>query len=353
MDRASSLIYPGGRTLAGWWRQLAPLQPVGLWIGYAFLHRVEAAVVRHVEQPIDPFAHLVLQALALEETGAANHVPGVPSSRVQERLHLPVAMVQRVLATLSDDGLLTRPAAERWQLSERGREALVKQTFPVRQQARGVFPFLERVDAAGQRVGAPQFLPIAECAGTPWQVDEGHRFDMALLQTCLTQSAEWKRSVAFPLDVEALAEDGSLEAWQQVVVDRPERVMLALVLVNAQGTREVQGFAAKVDGWTLFDRAPVLRVPAPAAALWPEQANEPPMTVWQDAWRNWCRQRQLPTNEVEVCALKHIAPRLEVQAPPRLVQRLQAAKSDLFKGEAWLLVGDGFLRTAVQLTIKV
>jgi hypothetical protein len=41
-----------------------------------------------------------------------------------------------------------------------------------------------------------------------------------------------------------------------------------------------------------------------------------------------------------------------VQAPPRLVQRLQAAKSDLFKGDAWLLVGDGYFRAAAQLVIR-
>jgi hypothetical protein len=55
---------------------------------------------------------------------------------------------------------------------------------------------------------------------------------------------------------------------------------------------------------------------------------------------------------VETCSLAYQPPRLEVQAPPRLVQRLQAAKSDLFKGEAWILVGDGYLRTAVQLAIR-
>ena len=36
----------------------------------------------------------------------------------------------------------------------------------------------------------------------------------------------------------------------------------------------------------------------------------------------------------------------------RLIERLRAARSDVFKGEAWLLVGDGYMRTAVQLTIK-
>ena len=73
--------------------------------------------------------------------------------------------------------------------------------------------------------------------------------------------------------------------------------------------------------------------------------------VWQDAWRAWCRERNLPANEVELCSLVYQPPRLEVRAPERLLQRLRAAKSDLLKGEAWLLVGDGYVRTAALLTM--
>jgi hypothetical protein len=73
--------------------------------------------------------------------------------------------------------------------------------------------------------------------------------------------------------------------------------------------------------------------------------------MWLEGWRSWCRQRHLPGNEVASCEVKYRAPRLEVQAPERLVQRLRAAKSDLLKGEAWLLVGDGYMRTAALLTL--
>jgi hypothetical protein len=315
------------------------------------VHRVEAAVQVRCEQPIDSLAHLVLQALHLEETVAPNHVPGVSLAVLEERLRLPGAVILHVLAGMCADGLLTRKAPERWQASELGRYALEKRALPVRLQKRRTFPFLERVDSSGARIGPPHFLPIAECPVASWAVGEPHRFDIAYLRSSIEQSAAWKQAAAFPLEVESLA-DGTVDAWQQVVVDRPERVMLALVLVNAQGTREVLGFAAKVDGWALQDRAPVLRVPAPADALWPELAQQPTMPAWQDAWRSWCKQRQLPTNEVELCALSYHAPRLEVQAPPRLVQRLHAAKSDLFKGEAWVLVGDGYCRTAAQLVIR-
>jgi hypothetical protein len=342
MDRASSLIFPGSRTLAGWWRQLGPHQPLALGIGYGFLHRIEASVNVLFEQPIDPLTHLVLQALALEETDS------VSLTNLQQRLRLPAAVVQRILAGMQADGLLTPSAADHWQTTEQGNQARERRSIPVRAQKRRVFPFLERLDPSGQRLDPPAFIPIAECAGVPWPADDFHRFEITALQHCIQQPIEWKQACGFPLDIETLADDAALEAWQHVVVDRPERVMLVLMLVNEEGAKEVQGFVVKVDGWTLFDRAPVLRLPAPANALWPQ---EPPMLVWQDAWRSWCKQRQLPANEVETCALSYQPPRLEVRAPGRLVQRLQAAKSDLFKGEAWLLVGDGYMRTAVQLTI--
>jgi hypothetical protein len=341
MDRASSLIFPGSRTVAGWWRALSSYQPSALAVGYGFLHRIEAPVSVQLEQPIDPLAHLVLQAMALEETAC------VPMADLQQRLRLPAAIVQRVLAAMQEDGLLARSPPDGWQTTERGNYALQHRSFPVRAAQRRVFPFLENLSSIGQRLGPPQFLPIVECVGAAWQVDETHRFEITVLQGCIAQAPAWKQSRAFPPEVESLAGHSTLEAWQQVIVDRPERVMLVLVLVS----KEVLGFAVKVDDWGLINRAPVLRMPAPVDMLWPELTQPPPMQVWQDAWRSWCKQRQLPTNEVEICSLTYQPPRLEVQAPNRLVQRLQAAKSDLFKGEAWLLMGDGYMRTAVQLNL--
>ena len=340
MDRASSLIFPGSRTLAGWWRQLSPFQPLALAIGYAFLHRIEAPVITLSEEPIDPLTHLVLQALALDNVGSIADLQG--------HMRLPMAVLQRVVAGMQADGLLAPSAPDRWRMTERGQHALQDRSLPIRGPQRRVFSFAERMDPAGQRLGAPAFVPIEECLGASWPVNDAHRFEITELRRCIEQPISWKQACAFPRDVEALADSASLEAWQQVVVDRPERVMLVLMLVNGPEAKEVRGFAVKVDGWTLNDRAPVLGVPPPADALWP---TEPSMSIWQDAWRSWCKQRQLPTNEVEACTLTYQPPRLEVQAPSRLVQRLQAAKSDLFKGEAWLLVGDGYMRTAVQLTI--
>jgi hypothetical protein len=338
MDRASSLIFPGSKTLAGWWRQLAPYQPRALAVGYGFVHRIEAAVQVQVEQPVEPLARLILQAISLTSGGDAG------AAELGAQLRLPGVVVHHALTHMHTNGLLAM-AGERWRPTERGRHALQHGAVGVRAAARRVFPFLERLDSSGQRVAAPHFVPLAECIGAPWPVDERHQFEVAALQRDITAPPANKQASGFPLDVEALADGPDLENWQRVVVDRPERVMLVLLA----GKDEVQGLAVKVDGWALFERTPVVRLPAPAEALWPET---PTAAVCQEAWRGWCKQRQLPIGEVDACALAYQPPRLEVQAPARLLQRLQAAKSDLFRGEAWLLVGDGYLRTAALLAVR-
>lgn len=325
-----------------------PLQPQALWIGYTFVHRIEAPVYAESEQMIEPLTSLILQAIALEQQLDANRAHGIGVAILQERLRLPAAIVHRVLLGMHDAGLLANNPLNEWRLTDLGQHALQSGHIPLRRCERRVFGFVENLDSAGQRVAAPMFLPIADCVGSPWQVETPYCFEAGFLRMCIAQSSEWKQTATFPGAIDAVADDATVDVAQQVLVDRPQRVMMLLI----QTTQELLGFAVKVDGWTLNERDPVMRLPAAAQRNWPALAQEIPLAAWQDGWRNWCRQRQLPASEVDACTLTHRTPRLEVQAPPRLVQRLQAAKSDLFKGEAWLLVGDGFLRSAALLHLK-
>jgi len=348
MDRASSLIFPGSKTLAGWWRQLAPYQPQALWVAYAFVHRIDAPVSVLCDRPVEPLTLLLLQAMNLECKGG-NHQAGVPLADLEDRLRLPAPMVQRMLLDIEDVGFIARTGLNSWQTTPAGQQALSHKHAPVNVRARRVFPFLERLDAGGQRAAHAHFLPIGECVHVGWQVDDTHRFESRWLAESIAQPAEWKKMLQFPQDVTALhnepADDGS-----HVIIDRPERVLLALIRAGAAG--ELLGFAIKVDGWLLFDRTPAVRLPQGADRVWPDLAQAPPIGVWQETWRDWCRQRQMPASEVDNCTLTFHAPRLEVQAPSRLMQRLHASRSDLFKGETWLLVGDGYTRLAAQLTIR-
>ena len=115
---------------------------------------------------------------------------------------------------------------------------------------------------------------------------------------------------------------------------------------------ELLGFGVKVDGWQLNERAPALRLPFAGLGNFTDLVMEPEESIWRDAWRTWSKQRNLPANEVEACVITFVAPRVEIQAPPRLVQRLQAANNDLLKGEGWLIVGDGFIRAAAPMALK-
>lgn len=343
MDRASSLIFPGSRTLAGWWRQLQAWQPQTVQVGYGFVHRVEALAHVHRSQPVDPFTHLILRAVSLSPADAHPSL-----DQLALRLGLPAAVLQQILLQMESRDLLARTATSSWRTTEHGRLALARQEYPVRLQQRCTLTFLERLNAVGERRGPPLYLPIAECAAAAWRVEDSHRFDTAFLQDCVEQSSDWKCRRAFPQEIEALVQNTGAPDWQRVIVDRPERMLLVLL---STGKAEWLGFAAKAEGWELLAQAPILRLSAteidPDCAI----VEKVQTLAWQEAWRAWCRQRNLPPPEVDSCVLTYQPPRLHVQAPERLVQRLRAAKSDLFKGEAWILVGDGYLRSAALLTL--
>src|SRR5207249_2985812 len=118
MNAVSSLIFPSGRTLAGWWRLLAPQRPLALWVGYLFLHRLEALVSLHLPGPVDFLTRSLLHALSLEAPALAL----LP--RLQARLHLEPALLRRLLAVLVGEGLVAQPAEASWQLTPAGRKTL-------------------------------------------------------------------------------------------------------------------------------------------------------------------------------------------------------------------------------------
>ena len=212
------------------------------------------------------------------------------------------------------------------------------------------FAFVERLTSTGRRVASPHFLPMAEGPSSPWQVGEGHRMDLALLSECLTQAAPWKERYGFPAGVRRVltANESALEgAWQHVIVDRPERLAIALVAGSDQTLR---GFAAEADGWQLHDEAPVLELVATAREALPELAVAP--GSWEEAWRLWCRQRHLPQSEADACRLTCDGIYLNVEAPESFVQRLRQAKSDLVREDSALLTGDGYLRAAALLRLR-
>jgi hypothetical protein len=171
----------------------------------------------------------------------------------------------------------------------------------------------------------------------------------------VTRAAEWKERYGFPTEVSAVfgpAPEAEATAWRQVIVDRPERLLAVLVRVgNAGGPDRLLGFAARQEGWVLQADAPAFAVAGRWDELFPELSAGPPAEAWREAWLAWCQPRGIPGAEAAACGLELRDERLLVRAPARLIERLQAARSDAIKGEAWLLAGEGAIRRAAVVEL--
>jgi hypothetical protein len=119
-----------------------------------------------------------------------------------------------------------------------------------------------------------------------------------------------------------------------------------------QDQESLLGLAVQVQGWQLQTDRPVLTLDGGWREALPELAEDPGLERWREAWRGWCQPRGLPVGEVEACILERRGPALVVRAPRPLAERLRANRSEIIKGEAWLLAGDERTRSAavVELT---
>lgn len=349
MTSASSLAFPGSRTLAGWWRQLAPLDPVALWVGYLFVHRVEARFAVLERRSVDRLAHFLLQAVDIETRRADSAPPDLCKTLVP-RMNLQPIVIKRLLHDLTAQGLLSAQNGASWTLTSLGRHALTHESYPCPRQERRVFSFAERLDPTGRRVAAPHFVDLAASTGATWEPGESERFDVQVLRECLSQPDDWKMRFGFPGDVTGILEQVDESSWLEVVVDRTDRVLLAIVQTGSGGER-LLGLAARPDGWILDARTPIFDLPSSARSFSADIATDTAAAEWSKAWQTWCQVRNLPASEAVACHVTCEGASLKVAAPARLVQRLQAARSDIFLGEAWLLAGDGYLRAAACLTL--
>jgi hypothetical protein len=354
MQSASEFPFPGGRALGPWWRQLQSFHPDAFWVGYVHVHRVEAAARSMQVRPLDPLHRLVLQALSFERAPASCCAAAECFHHLQERFHLPVAVLRQLLLHLQKEGLVQEHPGASWAVTEQGKQVLGGHEILGEKSARRRFAFVERVDERGRRILPPHFIPLAECPGSPWHVQEAEHFDLSLLRDTPRRSSAWKQEYGFPLDVleiESADPGAAAPGWRSVIADRPEQLLLALIATRAEGTAALLGFAARPEQEALSDK-PVLRLPLAAAqALWPSLTAEPEPGLLPEAWLSWCRQRNLPTADAEACEVGYRSGRLEVRAPERLLHRLRSVRSDVLKGESWLLLGDSFLRPAVALQV--
>jgi hypothetical protein len=338
MSAAAAVTPPGGRVVQGWWRELAPWQPQRLWFAHLLLSRVEALVEEVCLHPLDPFQQALLHALALPEPAL--------------ELHLERPVLGGLLGELSARGLVRLPDPEGppcpAELTDAGREALRAGGVTTRQRERRVFHFAELAAAP------PQYLPLSRPAGTPLAPPNGWQFDLSLLDKSVRQTPDWKARQRFPSAAERVfPPPGEAPAdWREVVLVRPEQLLLALIRVPPEsGGPSLLGFAVQADGWVLQREAPVLEMAEPWPEALQELTAEPAPEAWRLAWQAWCQPRSIPPAEVAECRLEPADHRLLVRAPARLVERLRAARSDALKGEAWLLAGTGRGRAAALIEL--
>src|SRR5438105_3566534 len=104
MTAVSPLVFPGSRSLASWWKQLAPFQPLALWTGHLLLHRVEALATVHLLSPLDRIFLFVLRALGLAGKSSLQDL--------DQRLHLGIAVLRQLLRHLENEQLVRAEESE-------------------------------------------------------------------------------------------------------------------------------------------------------------------------------------------------------------------------------------------------
>lgn len=339
MRPTAPLDFPGGRQVAGWWKQLAPLRPQTLWIAHLLIHRVEALVRSSRSVPLEDLTRLVLEALA----------PGLTPAGLAARLAVSQVVARRLLQQLQADELTQANADGSWTLTALARHALAQGSYTRLEHERRAFAFVE--NEAGQ---PPHFLNLLAPADSPALVGPDWTFDVSQLRECVRNSADWKQRHGFPLDVLEIADspDPAGPPWQAVVLDRPTSLPVALVQVSGDEGARLHGYALEPAGWTLHARQALFKVAGEWSPVFPDLVNEPTPEQWHEAWHAWCQRRGLPTVEADASLLERHEHRVCVRGPARLLDRLRAARSEALKGEAWLLAGTGRVRRAAQLEVR-
>lgn len=350
MSAAFASSWPGSRVLLGWWRELARRKPQQLRLSRLVLHRVEALVRVARSRPLDHWQRGLLSL-------ASTRVPR-PDELINSLtdLQMDVQILGQLVRELTAAGLLERNGAGVWRMTPAGRHALDTGTIPVAAEERRTFLFVDNA-ALGR---PPHYLSLelgpARLAVEPASTEAARSsFDSASLEACIRQTPDWKKRFRFPQDVEALllprADESSDTNWRRVILDAvEERLFVFVQTTQRSGAALLLGFLVRPEGWVMEPESLLTLADGWQEAL-PDLTTEPTPEMWRQAWQTWTQPRGLPPAEVEACRLERVDHRLLVHAPPRLIDRLRATRSDAVKHEAWLLAGEGRTRLAAQLEL--
>ena len=338
--------FPGSRTLAGWWQQLALYLPRCVWVGHLPLVRVEAPVrFARTVQP-DRFSLLLLEALACHSSATAE--------KLDQTLHVGLPVLRQALRHLKSSGLVEADAANVWNPTALGQAARLVGHYVAFGRERRTFYF-HRSQAA-----SPQFLNLVNPATVPWPTGDDWKVDSNVLQKCILRSSEWKRTHGFPLDIEEVIVDSEPTAVsepesairQGVICHQPE--CLAVVLLKARTEPRMEhlvGFEFDPNGWKLNSAKAVLDLLLAEPDLYCELTPEPPAEQWRHVWMEWGKANGLTQGETANCALEVRNHRLQVYAPRSVLDKLRAMRNEVLRGRIWVLAGNDLIRTAALLDI--
>jgi hypothetical protein len=345
MSAAFVQTWPGSRVLLGWWREVAVRKPQQLHLSRLLLHHVEALVQVRKPRPLDRWQRALLGLVG-------TRVPyGGESLSPFTDLQMDPQMLGQFLRELTESGLLHRNGSGLWQMTAAGRHALETGAVTITVEERRTLTFVDN-SALGR---PPHFLPLSRGHEPDSSRTEDHPFEIALLQTCIRQTPQWKARFHFPIEIEDLLpprpDDSPSANWRRVILDAVEqRPYVFIHMAQSNAAPLLLGFCVGPEHWTL-EPEPQLALAEGWEEALPDLAAEPSPQMWRQAWQTWSHPRSLPPAEVAACRLERVDHRLLVHAPPRLIDRLRAARSDAVKQEAWLLAGEGRTRTAAQIEL--
>src|SRR5262249_24124513 len=140
--------------------------------------------------------------------------------------------------------------------------------------------------------------------------------------------------------------------WRSLVVDHATNASLILLRTReGKGEGGLLAFWTQPGEWALRTDRPAFRLADAWRDVFPTLETDTEVPEWGRLGQAWCQARSLPEADVERCELMVRDCRLVVQAPRRLLERLQALRSDALRGRTWLLSKEGFVRRAVLMEL--
>ena len=149
-------------------------------------------------------------------------------------------------------------------------------------------------------------------------------------------------------DPDVGAGETKIPLWQRVSIVHPESTILLIAKVgDGVGLR---AFTVQQKGWLLNGREPI-HLGEGLAEVLPALREELALHKWTQAWTGWAGSAGLSTAQFDASQIRREAHRLVVSVPTGIFNRLRTTRSEVLKGDVWLLAGDDRVREAAQLQI--